>query len=93
MDEVDGRLGARVRRRRRLLGLTQAELGAMCGVRFQQIQKYESAANRMSAVMLWRIARAMGVEVSYFFQGLDGRPVAAGPAVVKVGESVRNFDR
>jgi transcriptional regulator with XRE-family HTH domain len=50
--------------------LTQADVGSRCGVRFQQIQKYECAANHMSASMLWRIAEALGVEVQYFFDGL-----------------------
>jgi transcriptional regulator with XRE-family HTH domain len=52
------------------LGLSQQELGALCGVRFQQIQKYECAANRLYAVMLFKLARALDVEVGYFFSGL-----------------------
>lgn len=60
-------VGLRLRRRRQLLGLTQEEVGAACGVRFQQIQKYEAAATRVSARMLWKLARALDVEVDYFF--------------------------
>ncbi len=52
--------------------MSQQALGAACGVRFQQIQKYECAANRISAVMLWRIANALGVEVGYFYEGSPG---------------------
>ncbi|TAJ69841.1 MAG: XRE family transcriptional regulator [Phenylobacterium sp.] len=70
-DDIDLQLGRRVRRRRRLLGLTQQQLGACCGVRFQQIQKYETATNKMSAGMIARLARALGVEVGYFYDGLD----------------------
>ena len=66
------RSGVRVRplRRRRLLGLTQQELAHACGVRFQQIQKYECAANRMSAARLWQLAEVLEVPVSYFYEGL-----------------------
>lgn len=70
-DEIDRQLGLRVKRRRRLLGLTQRELADICGVRFQQIQKYEAAANKMSAGMIGRLAQALGVEVGYFYAGLE----------------------
>ncbi|TAJ71996.1 MAG: XRE family transcriptional regulator [Phenylobacterium sp.] len=70
-DEIDRQLGLRLRRRRRLLALTQQQLAARIGVRFQQVQKYESAANRMSAGMIGRIAHALGVEVGYFYAGLE----------------------
>jgi transcriptional regulator with XRE-family HTH domain len=84
---VDLYIGKRLRGRRRLLGLTQSELGSICGVRFQQIQKYESAANHISAAMLWRLAAGLGVEVQYFYEGLDragastafGRGLSAAP--------------
>jgi transcriptional regulator with XRE-family HTH domain len=80
-DDIDFHLGKRMRRRRRLLGLTQQQLADSCGVRFQQIQKYECGANRVSAARLWRIAGALEVPVSYFFEGLAGAPsVLAGPA-------------
>ena len=76
-DNIDEHLGRRLRRRRRLLGLTQQDLAQACGVRFQQIQKYECGANRMSAARLWLIAEALGAPVSYFYEGLDmGRPGA-----------------
>jgi transcriptional regulator with XRE-family HTH domain len=75
MDVIDIHLGRRLRRRRRILGLTQQQLASACGVRFQQIQKYECAANRMSASRLWQIAEVLEVPVSYFYEGLnlDGR--------------------
>lgn len=72
-DDIDVHLGRRLRRRRRLLGLTQQELARVCGVRFQQIQKYESAANRMSAARLWQLAEALETPVSYFFEGFSAR--------------------
>jgi transcriptional regulator with XRE-family HTH domain len=77
MFEIDLHLGRRLRWRRRMIGLTQAGLGTMCGVRFQQIQKYESAANRMSAAMIWRTATALGVGVQYFYEGLGAERSAA----------------
>lgn len=64
-------LGSRLRRRRRLLGYTQDELAARLGVRFQQIQKYESAVNRMSATRLWELAEALNVPVNYFYEGFE----------------------
>ena len=70
MDEIDVHLGRRLRRRRRLLGLTQQELASACGVRFQQIQKYECAANRMSAARLWQLSEVLEVPISYFYEGL-----------------------
>ncbi|HEY0648740.1 helix-turn-helix transcriptional regulator [Phenylobacterium sp.] len=68
MDEpVEYVVGRRLRRRRRLMGLTQSELGVLCGVSFQQVQKYESAHTRLSVGMLWKLACALEVDVSYFF--------------------------
>jgi transcriptional regulator with XRE-family HTH domain len=77
MDVVDIHLGRRLRRRRRILGLTQQQLAGACGVRFQQIQKYECAANRMSAARLWQLAEVLEVPVSYFYNGLGQEAVAA----------------
>jgi len=75
MDSVDNRidvhLGKRLRRRRRLLGLTQQQLAGACGVRFQQIQKYECGANRISAARLWQLSEALEVPVGYFYDGLS----------------------
>ncbi|WP_372787058.1 helix-turn-helix domain-containing protein [Phenylobacterium sp.] len=69
-DGVDVVVGRRLKARRRLLGITQKGLGGRCGVTFQQIQKYECAVSRLSAQMLWRLACALDVEISYFFSGL-----------------------
>lgn len=70
MDLIDIHLGRRLRRRRRILGLTQQQLAGACGVRFQQIQKYECAANRMSAARLWQLSEVLEVPISYFYEGL-----------------------
>ena len=70
---IDAHIGQRIRRRRRLLGLTQHQLAIACGVRFQQIQKYESGANRIAASRLWKIGQALEVPLMDFFEGLpDG---------------------
>jgi transcriptional regulator with XRE-family HTH domain len=69
---VDLHIGQRVRHRRWLSGMTQQQLADAIGIRFQQIQKYESGANRISAARLWSIASAMGVPVSFFYGGMDG---------------------
>ena len=67
---VNLHLGARLRQRRQLAGLTQQQLGQMVGVRFQQIQKYECGANKLSAAKLSDLARALNVSISFFYEGL-----------------------
>jgi len=69
---VDIHVGRRLRARRRLLGMTQEILANSVDIRFQQIQKYESGANRISASRLWSLAKALEVPVSYFFDGMNG---------------------
>lgn len=66
---IDIRVGERIRHRRWQIGLTQIELAEKVGVKFQQIQKYECATNRVSASRLWEIAAAQSVPISYYFQG------------------------
>lgn len=68
---IDLFVGNRVRQRRRLIGMTQQGLAEAVNIRFQQIQKYESGANRISASRLWELAKALGVPVAYFYDGLD----------------------
>ncbi|THD52142.1 helix-turn-helix transcriptional regulator [Phenylobacterium sp.] len=80
---VNIHIGRRLRQRRKILGLTQTELAANCGLRFQQIQKYECAVRQMSAAMLWRIAHALGVGAQYFYEGLDGEAARATPTYRK----------
>ncbi|WP_284876455.1 helix-turn-helix transcriptional regulator [Brevundimonas sp. MEB006b] len=69
-DDIDLHLGRRLRRRRRLLGLTQQQLAVQVGIRFQQIQKYECGANRISAARLWQLAEALETPIAYFYDGL-----------------------
>ncbi len=70
-NDTDLHLGRRLRRRRRLLGLTQQQLASAVGIRFQQIQKYECGANRISAARLWQLAAALEVPIGYFYDGLS----------------------
>lgn len=75
-DNTDLHVGKRLRRRRRLLSMTQQELANEVGVRFQQIQKYECGANRVTASRLFELSKALHVSVQYFFDGLlrEGLP-------------------
>ncbi len=63
-----------------MVGMTQQQLGDKVGIKFQQIQKYETGANRISASRLWDIAAVMEVPVSFFFEGLDGQAPDTGEA-------------
>jgi transcriptional regulator with XRE-family HTH domain len=67
---VDVHVGKRIRQRRWLVGMTQQKLAEAVGIKFQQIQKYETGANRVSASRLWDIADALEVDVAFFFEGL-----------------------
>jgi transcriptional regulator with XRE-family HTH domain len=75
---IDLHVGKRLRRRRRLLGLTQQQLAESIGIRFQQIQKYECGANRVTASRLYELAVALNVPVNYYFEGLQHAGAAAG---------------
>lgn len=76
-DPVDMHVGSRLRLRRTLMGLSQTELARSVNLTFQQVQKYESGANRVSASRLFHIAEALDVPVSFFF---DDAPRAGGLA-------------
>lgn len=71
MNVVDALVGERIRTRRRQIGMSQSDLGQAIGVRFQQVQKYETGSNRVSASRLWQIAEALSVEVVFFFEGIS----------------------
>ncbi|SEN49471.1 helix-turn-helix domain-containing protein [Palleronia pelagia] len=68
---VDIHVGKRVRHRRWTLGMTQQQLAEKVGIKFQQIQKYETGMNRVSASRLWDIAEALEVSVGFFFEGME----------------------
>src|SRR6195256_6049037 len=75
---IDVQVGARVRLRRNMLGLSQEKLGEAIGLTFQQVQKYERGANRIGASRLHELSRVLDVPVSFFFDSMD--PVRA-PAI------------
>lgn len=77
---VDIHVGKRVRHRRWMVGMTQQQLAERVGIKFQQIQKYETGMNRVSASRLWEIASALGVQVSFFFDGLGAKATEVGPS-------------
>lgn len=72
---VDVHVGKRIRHRRWLVGITQQQLAESVGIKFQQIQKYETGMNRVSASRLWDIAESLSVPVSFFFEGLGDEHV------------------
>src|SRR5215218_9264500 len=81
---IDRHVGLRIRMRRKELGISQERLAESIGLTFQQVQKYERAANRVSASKLWEMARALNTSIAYFYEGL-GEP-AAPEAAAKVSE-------
>ncbi|MBE6458068.1 MAG: helix-turn-helix domain-containing protein [Alphaproteobacteria bacterium] len=69
---IDEHIGQRMQLRRVMMGMSQKDLAKICGVTFQQIQKYESAGNRISASRLFELSAALETPVSFFFAGLPG---------------------
>ena len=78
-NSIDLHVGRRLRRRRRLMGMTQQQLADSVGIRFQQIQKYECGANRITASRLFELARALSIAVQYFYDGLSTMTAANEP--------------
>jgi transcriptional regulator with XRE-family HTH domain len=92
--DIDRHVGARVRERRIMLGLTQQQLADLIGVTYQQAHKYERGINRVSAGRLFEIAQMLRVPVSYFFDGLDVEAERAGsPRERMCLELARNFSQ
>ena len=79
-DPIDVHVGARLRYRRMLIGMSQEALGDSLGLTFQQVQKYEKGQNRIGASRLHRIARELRVPVGFFFEGLPEAPAATADA-------------
>ena len=73
---VDVHVGKRIRHRRWMVGMTQQQLGEKVGIKFQQIQKYETGMNRVSASRLWDVANALDVSIAFFFDGIEDEAVA-----------------
>lgn len=83
---VDIHVGKRVRHRRWMLGVTQQQLGDSVGIKFQQIQKYETGMNRVSASRLWDISETLNVPVSFFFEGFEDEAEATTGPVLMQGD-------
>lgn len=71
-EPADRQVGARARMRRLMLGLTQMDVASAVGISFQQLQKYEKGANRISASRLQQLSSVLQVPVRFFFEGLSG---------------------
>ncbi|MDR1338168.1 MAG: helix-turn-helix transcriptional regulator [Rickettsiales bacterium] len=82
---IDEHIGQRMQLRRNMMGLSQKDLAGLCGVTFQQIQKYETAGNRISASRLFDVSTALETPVSFFFSGLPGNM----PEETRANRSVR----
>jgi DNA-binding XRE family transcriptional regulator len=92
--QIDYNVGLRIRERRTMLGLTQQQLAQRVGIAYQQTHKYETGANRISAGRLYYFARALEVEVSYFFENLDAPSLSEAPelhrAMLELARSFAN---
>ena len=77
---IDVHVGARIRLRRTLLGISQSALAETIGLTFQQVQKYEKGANRVSSSRLYDLANALDVTVPYFFDEMSAGVRAQSPA-------------
>lgn len=90
-DPIDIHVGQRVRARRKMLGLSQTQLGQELGVTFQQVQKYERGTNRIGSSRLFRMSNSLDVPVAYFFEGAETKM----PGYVSMNESLGDavFDR
>ena len=92
-NHADRHVGARIRKRRLMLGLSQQQLAQMIGVTYQQAHKYERGLNRISAGRLYEIAQVLNVPVSWFFEDLSNKPatIELTPRQRMCLELARNF--
>jgi transcriptional regulator with XRE-family HTH domain len=89
---IDNHVGARIRERRIMLGLTQEQFAQMIGVTYQQAHKYEQGINRITAGRLFEIARAFDAPITYFYEGLDDvKSPQLAPRHRMMLETARNF--
>lgn len=79
-----------MRARRELRGLPQKELARQLGISFQQVQKYESGANRISASKMWQLCEVLDVAPGYYFEGLESRKRGKGGASLGVPQDGRS---
>ena len=84
---IDMHVGKRVRQRRTLLGMSQEQRGAELNFTFQQVQKYERVANRISASRLWDISQILDVPISYFFDDMSEGTMRSSPRWISRGDN------
>jgi transcriptional regulator with XRE-family HTH domain len=90
--DIDRHIGARLRQQRLVNGLTQQKMADLIGVTYQQAHKYENGVNRIAAGRLYIIAQVLGVDVGYFFEGLQSaRPTEPSPQQRVFLDLARNF--
>ena len=87
---IDVHVGARLRARRTLLGLTQMALGDAMGMTFQQLQKYEKGSNRISASRLYDVSKLFDVDIGYFFDEMGQAIESESPAQLSRQKSKRS---
>ena len=87
---IDMHVGKRVRLRRTLLGMSQEQLGTELNITFQQVQKYERGANRISASRLWDIGQILDVPISYLFEDMSQDTMKSSPRRIGRGREVIN---
>ncbi|ADE39311.1 helix-turn-helix domain-containing protein [Candidatus Puniceispirillum marinum] len=85
---VDMHVGKRVRLRRTLLGMSQEQLGTELNITFQQVQKYERGANRISASRLWDIGQILDVPINYFFDDMTENTMQSSPRRISRGGEI-----
>ncbi|PWR24958.1 helix-turn-helix domain-containing protein [Zavarzinia aquatilis] len=86
---IDIQVGARVKLRRQLLGLSQTDLADSLGLTFQQVQKYEKGTNRVSASKLYQLSQTLDVPVAFFFDGLGGEAAETAEVPALTADAVR----
>ncbi len=80
---IDVHVGQRLRQRRTLLGLSQEKLGELIGLTFQQVQKYERGANRVSASRLYDLARVLDTDINFFFEDMQEEVAQRSPGQLR----------
>lgn len=91
---IDIHVGSRLRMRRTLLGLSQERLGEAVGITFQQLQKYERGANRISASRLFHLAQVLDVPIGYFFEDMPASetPASEDAELVQIPDQPGEFE-
>jgi transcriptional regulator with XRE-family HTH domain len=93
IQSVEKYVGQKIRERRTMLGLTQQQLAEMIGVTYQQAHKYERGINRVSAGRLFEIARVLGVDIGFFYEGLNNEDSRLNERQRMCLDLARNFTR